>query len=95
MYHLDPPKSCDIVKMLVYFKNTFVSDSKNLLANLALLCSSAGDGGEFCLILYKKKNPFSLINQLLTQNLYPLFPEFVEVILLPLDEFQTKIDREA
>lgn len=28
-------------------------------------------------------------------SLCPLFPEFVEVILLPLDEFQMKIDGEA
>lgn len=35
------------------------------------------------------------MKQIITQASNPLFPEFVEVILLPLDEFQTKIDGET
>ena len=65
-----------------------------MLDNLVLFCSSTGDGGELCFLLYQKEFS-SLIMLIITQALYPLFPEFVEVILLPLDEFQTKIDGEA
>jgi len=37
----------------------------------------------------------SLVSSPCFLSLFPLLSEFVEVILLPLDEFQVKIDGEA